>query len=212
MTAKEIARYNAKGLFTVTQLSYTFRSRRRPKRTRAAPGPHYFSLQAQALREQKIFVHGSVNLNIDQPRVYFDIEGTPDTQSNYLIGALFVERGKEEFASFWADHDYDSGQVFSEFLRRVGALPRHHLVHFGSYETSALRQAKPLLPDELGPVLEDGDRSIYKFAIRNKNACLFSDIFQQPERDRWFPWSELVGAIPLRHSNIGLEGEMASYR
>jgi predicted RecB family nuclease len=155
MTAKEIARYNAKGLFTITQLSYTFRSRRRPKRVRAAPAPHYFSLQAQAIREQKIFIHGAVNFNVGQPRMYFDIEGTPDTRSNYLIGALFVEHGKEEFASFWAEHDDDSRQIVSEFLRHVGALPRHHLVHFGSYETSALRQAKHLVPYDLGPVLEE---------------------------------------------------------
>jgi predicted RecB family nuclease len=155
MTANEIARYNAKGLFTVTQLSYTFRSRRRPKRARAAPGPHYFSLQARAIREQKIFVHGAINFKISQPRVYFDIEGTPHARSHYLIGALFVEHGKEEFASFWADRDSDSGNVFSEFLRRISALPRYHLVHFGSYEVSALRQTKPLLPHDLGPVLEE---------------------------------------------------------
>jgi predicted RecB family nuclease len=53
MTVNEIAKYNAKGLFTVNQLSYTFRSRRKPKRARAKTGPHYFSLQAQALREKR---------------------------------------------------------------------------------------------------------------------------------------------------------------
>jgi predicted RecB family nuclease len=53
MTLNEIAKYNAKGLFSVHQISYTFRARRKPKRAQGVTGPHYFSLQAQALREKK---------------------------------------------------------------------------------------------------------------------------------------------------------------
>jgi hypothetical protein len=87
MTVNEIAKYNAKGLFTVHQLSYTFRSRRKPKRARPTLGPHYFSLQAQALREKKVFIHGTIDFKLDDPRIYFDIEGTPDAESDYLIGA-----------------------------------------------------------------------------------------------------------------------------
>lgn len=155
MAVNEIAKYNAKGLFTVNQLSYTFRSRRKPKRARATTGPHYFSLQAQALREKKIFIHGAVNFKIGEPRVYFDIEGTPETRSHYLIGALVVEHVKEEFASFWAGHDDERREIFSEFLRYISKLPRHHLLHFGSYETSALRHAKSLVPRELVPALDE---------------------------------------------------------
>jgi predicted RecB family nuclease len=44
MTENEIANYNSRGLFTINQLSYTFRSRRKPKRAIARTGPHYFSL------------------------------------------------------------------------------------------------------------------------------------------------------------------------
>ena len=155
MTVNEIAKYNAKGLFTVNQLSYTFRSRRKPKRARAITGPHYFSLQAQALREKKIFIHGALNFKIGKPRVYFDIEGTPETRSHYLIGALVVEHGKQEFTSFWAGHDDERSEIFSEFLRYISKLPRHHLLHFGSYETSALQHAKSLLPPELNPALDE---------------------------------------------------------
>jgi predicted RecB family nuclease len=122
MTINEIAKYNAKGLFTVHQISYTFRARRKPKRARGVAGPHYFSLQAQALREKKIFINGSVNFKIKTPRVYFDIEGTPDSGVDYLIGALTVDHGTEDFVSFWARCDEEKSRVFAEFLRYLSTL------------------------------------------------------------------------------------------
>jgi predicted RecB family nuclease len=155
MTLNEISKYNAKGLFTVHQISYTFRARRKPKRARGVPGPHYFSLQAQALREKKIFVHGSVNLKIGTPRVYFDIEGTPESGVDYLIGALTIDHGKEEFVSFWAGGDEGKGQIFAKFLHYISGLRGYHLVHFGSYERSALRRAKAFLPCEFDSTLDE---------------------------------------------------------
>ena len=62
MGEKEIKRNARKGIFTVTQLSYTFRPRRRPKWARAAPRPHSFALQALALREKKIHINGTPEL------------------------------------------------------------------------------------------------------------------------------------------------------
>jgi predicted RecB family nuclease len=53
----EITRLNRKGIFTINQLSYTFRPRRIRKRAKKPTHPHYFALQALAIREQKIFVH-----------------------------------------------------------------------------------------------------------------------------------------------------------
>src|SRR5439155_1880850 len=43
MTEKERKKFNSKGIFTVTQLSYTFRPRRRPKRLAAKPERYHHS-------------------------------------------------------------------------------------------------------------------------------------------------------------------------
>lgn len=158
MTLNEIAKYNAKGLFTVHQISYTFRSRRKPKRARGVAGPHYFSLQAQALRENTIFIHGSVNFTIGAPRIYFDIEGTPESRTDYLIGALTVDHGEEKFVSFWARRDEEKSQIFADFLRYISALREYRLVHFGSYELSALRRARLFLPCDFHSALDDAVR------------------------------------------------------
>jgi predicted RecB family nuclease len=59
MSEQEISRQNSKGIFTVRQLSYTFRVRRRNKRAKRQSFPRSFALQALAIRENKIHVHGS---------------------------------------------------------------------------------------------------------------------------------------------------------
>ncbi len=53
LTDKERARLNRRGIFTVNQLSHTFRPRRRPKRLAAQPERYHHSLRALALREDK---------------------------------------------------------------------------------------------------------------------------------------------------------------
>ena len=86
MGEKEIKRYARKGIFTVMQLSYTFRPRRRPKWARAAPRPHSFALQAFALRENKVYINGTPELKHTPVRVYLDIEGLPEENLYYLVG------------------------------------------------------------------------------------------------------------------------------
>ena len=55
---KERARLRGKGIFTVTQLSYTFRPRRRIKRLATRPERYHHALKALAIREQKTHVVG----------------------------------------------------------------------------------------------------------------------------------------------------------
>lgn len=58
ISATEIDKLNAKGIFTVNQLSYTFRPRKRPKRQGERDYiPYHHSLRALAIREQKIHVY-----------------------------------------------------------------------------------------------------------------------------------------------------------
>jgi predicted RecB family nuclease len=68
MTVKERRKFHNKGIFTVTQLSYTFRPRRRPKRLRNRPEKYHHSLKALAIRENKIHIVGTPELML---------EGTP---------------------------------------------------------------------------------------------------------------------------------------
>jgi len=68
MTEKERKNFNSKGIFGATQLSYTFRPRRRPKQLTGKREKYHHSLKALAIRERKIHIVGSPELKICQRR------------------------------------------------------------------------------------------------------------------------------------------------
>ena len=148
MTEQEIRRQNDKGIFTVRQLSYTFRVPRRNKRARGQAAPRSFALQARAIRENKVHVHGSYAVPSSPTSVYLDIEGLPDRGSYYLIGLVVVENGVESRYSFWADGEAEQPAAFSGLLERLGQYPDYRLFHFGDYEPKALRRIKARLPED----------------------------------------------------------------
>ena len=82
MGEKEIRNYNRKGIFTTTQLSCTFRPRRRGKRVKSPSPIHYYALQALALRDSKTYVYGLPALPTPQTRIYFDVEGAPTASAH----------------------------------------------------------------------------------------------------------------------------------
>src|SRR5258708_10038984 len=86
MSEMERKKLHSKGIFTVTQLSYTFRPRRRPKRMRDKRENYHHSLKALAVREKKIHVVGRPEPKIDGVPVYLDVEGLPDRDFYYLLG------------------------------------------------------------------------------------------------------------------------------
>jgi hypothetical protein len=154
----EIKSYVRKGIFTVTQMSYTFRPRRRPKWAKAAPRPHSFALQALAIRENKIYINGSPNLKKSALSIYIDIEGVPDDDFYYLIGILIDDGLTQETHSFWADSKQDEAHIITQLVQLLMKYTNYTLYHFGSYETKALRSLKVLLPDELQQPLEEIQR------------------------------------------------------
>ena len=78
MTEKERTNFQSKGVFTITQLSYTFRPRRRPQGLRDKRERYHQSLKALAIREKKIHIVGRPEMKIEGTPVYMDVEGLPD--------------------------------------------------------------------------------------------------------------------------------------
>ncbi len=140
MREKERKKFHSKGIFTVTQLSYTFRPRRRPKRQPDKREKYHHALKALAIREKKIHVVGSPELKIAGTPVYLDVEGLPDRDFYYLIG---VRIGKGEAAvqhSLWADTVEDERTIWNALLGILATVENPVLIHYGSYETVFLRR------------------------------------------------------------------------
>jgi predicted RecB family nuclease len=142
MSAKERDTHRSKGIFTVTQLSYTFRPRRTPKRAKNPAKPRYLALQALAIRENTVYIHGTPTLPQSTTQVYLDIEGLPDRDFHYLIGALVVSDGHETFHPFWADTQAEEPAIFAQFADTISQLEDFRVFHFGDYDTAALRRIK----------------------------------------------------------------------
>ncbi len=140
MSAKERQKLRSKGIFTVTQLSYTFRPRRRPKRLRDKREKFHHSLKALAIREQKIHIVGSPELKIEGTPVYLDVEGLPDRDFYYLIGLRIGHGDSAIQHSLWADTVEDEGTIWREFLAILETVEKPVLIHYGSYETMFLRR------------------------------------------------------------------------
>ena len=140
MSEKERKKLRSKGIFTVTQLSYTFRPRRRPKRLRDKREKYHHSLKALAIREKKIHIVGSPELKIEGTPVYLDVEGLPDRDFYYLIGLRIGNGDSAVQHSLWADTVEDEGKIWREFLAILETVEKPVLIHYGSYETTFLKR------------------------------------------------------------------------
>ena len=147
MSLQERARHNKRGIFTIHQLSFTFRPRRTPKRAKNPRKPRYLALQARALREQTVYFHGTPAIPEKESSIYIDIEGVPDANAYYLIGALFHTPKSKFFRSYWANKIEEMAGCVERFLAEVAALPNAQLFHYGDYETTAMKRLKPFLSE-----------------------------------------------------------------
>jgi predicted RecB family nuclease len=97
---KERKKFHEKGIFTVTQLSHSFRPR---KGSAARASKHFPALKALAIRENKIHVLGTPTMNGCGTPVYLDVEGDLDRDFYYLIGMRTRNGVATAQYSFWAD-------------------------------------------------------------------------------------------------------------
>jgi predicted RecB family nuclease len=147
MEEKQVAAYNRKGFFTVTQLSHTFRYRKPRKRAKEHTFPHYYSLQARTIRTGVVHVHGTPSFPPATTRVYLDVEGVPDRDFYYLIGVLVETDSAVSYHPFWADSDEGQDSLFRDLADFVATLPvDHQIFHYGKYEVVALKKALAHMP------------------------------------------------------------------
>jgi predicted RecB family nuclease len=142
MSEKERKKLHRKGIFTVTQLSYTFRPRRRRRELRDKQEKFQHSLRALAIRESKIHAVDLLDLQLDGTPIYLDVEGLPDRDFYYLIGIRVGTGDGAVQYSFWADDEEGEKRIWNEFLDVISMVPDPRLVHFGSYETVFLRRMR----------------------------------------------------------------------
>ncbi|WP_349283029.1 TM0106 family RecB-like putative nuclease [Polaromonas hydrogenivorans] len=188
MTVKDRSRALAKGILTISQLSYGYRPRRRkrtkPDAERAArsndaahtrpPAKHDNKLKALAIKSGRIHVVGAPAIKLEGVPTFIDVEGMPDRDSYYLVGLRFEFVGGPAEHAFWADGPEDEQGMWEDCLRTLKSIGNAQLVHYGAYETRFLRTMKKRYssePDEA----EFVDRLIGSSI--NLVACIYGSVY-----------------------------------
>ncbi len=138
MTSKTINRYHKKGIFTINQLSYSFKLRRKRKPTKKIHAHFNPELQALAMRTGKIYIQELPELRRHRVELFLDIEGIPDQNFYYLMGLLVCESDNRVYHSFWADTIQNEERIWSDLLEKVNKYPEAPIYHYGSYEPRAI--------------------------------------------------------------------------
>jgi len=140
MTPKLIQRYHNKGIFTVNQLTYLFKPRRKRKRTKKTHVHFNPELQALAIRTGKIYIQELPELPRHRVELFLDIEGIPDQNLYYLMGLLVCKNGNNTYHSFWANTVQDEERIWGELLEKASSYLDAPIYHYGSYEIRALNR------------------------------------------------------------------------
>lgn len=138
--AEKIKKLNRKGIFTVNQLSYTFRPRRKSEKVDNRSKVRSFELQALALRERKIFTY-----DLPEPlpkveiEVFLDVESLPEFNFYYLIG-LTIKVGKNvTHEYFWSDSREDEQTNMEKLISRLSKLDDYCVYHYGNFEIEFIK-------------------------------------------------------------------------
>jgi predicted RecB family nuclease len=170
---KDRSRFKSKGIFTVSQLSYTFRPRRRIKRLATKPEKYHHPLKALAIREQKIHIVGDPKLPVEGTPLYFDVEALPDRNFYYLLGIrLETDEGTERH-SLWANDAMDEKHVWSSFLDILSGIARPVLIHYGNFEATFLKK----MCDRYGGPPEDSNASHAISSSINLLSVIFAQVY-----------------------------------
>jgi len=160
LSEKERKKFNTKGIFTITHLSYTFRPRRKSKRFSGKREKYHHSLKALAIRQCKIHVVGRDELKIEGTPVFLDVEGIPDCDFYYLIGARVRIADKTIQHSLWADNRNDEKSIWDKFIEILSELNDPVIIHYGSFETTFLKR----MSNQYGPPAQESNAAM---AINN---------------------------------------------
>jgi len=191
-----IKRHNAKGIFTVNQLSYTFKPRKRNTRIKKEVLPYSHSLQALAIREQKIYVYDKINMPISKTRVFVDMEGDANGNFVYLIGLLIVTSDGEKKYSLWADNPEEEKEIFKKFVQILNELDDPHIFHFGKYESKVLKRLlKENQNVSVNNALLNKSTNILKVIYKAIYFPTYSNTLKELGNSLGFSWSSISNSI-----------------
>jgi len=92
-------------------------------------------LQAEALRSGRHHFRSQIAFPEAKHEYFFDIEGDPFRELEYLFGFLVRDPAGERYVPFTAERPEDEENMWKEFLAWLDGMPPEYAVyHYGNYE------------------------------------------------------------------------------
>lgn len=166
ISQKEVVKQNNKGIFTIQQLSYTFKPRKRKKTGKNQR--FLWELKALALRENQTYILEIPKIPEPTTEIFLDIEGLPEENFNYLIGLVIREGKTEKRLSFWANSKQDEQKIFEQLFTTLSKINDFTIYHYGNYEIRALKKINKQSEneDEINCIIE---KSVNLLALFHNN-------------------------------------------
>jgi predicted RecB family nuclease len=203
MTPKAMQRYHSKGIFTVTQLSYLFKPRRRRRRDLQRPLHFNLEIQALAIRTGKIYIQALPEIQKSDVALFLDVEGVPHRKFSYLIGLLIHDHGTVSQCSFWADTAEDEESIWQRFVQKVGEYPNAPIYHYGSYEAWVIES----FVKRFGP-----DSASIRKRLVNLNSQVYGRVYFPVRSNSLKVLGKLLGASWKEPDASGLQSLVWRYR
>ncbi len=138
ISQKEINKLNNTGIFTIKQLSYKFKPKKR-KSTKLTER-NVLALKSLAIRENKTFVISKPEFPQVQHEIFIDFESLPDENYVYLIGLILWDGKKTEHKYYWAESKEYEESIFKNLFNFLLKFEEYRLYHFGSFEIKELQK------------------------------------------------------------------------
>ena len=186
---QEIQQKNNRGIFSVRQLSYSFRPKKNPYRKRK----FLPELKALAIRENKTFIQENTILRQVDTEVFIDFEGIIDRGFNYLIGVVIKTKDTESEYSFWADNCTEEENIFIKLIELLRPLDDFIVYHYGSYEIQSFQRIAKKVPIEyktaLNKIIENSFNLLNVFT-QNIYPPTYSNSLKEIAKFLKFEWTE----------------------
>ena len=161
-------KYESKGIFTINQLSYLYKPRRRSKKLGERKPIHQYELQALALRTNNIYTSELLKVETEDVEIYVDIESVPDQQFHYLIGVLISFPRDQRFFSFWANNAKKQKDIWESFLNITKKHMAAPIYHYGSYEKKVIIELSNRYKTNVDSIVS---------RLRNVNSYIYGRIY-----------------------------------
>jgi predicted RecB family nuclease len=194
INSKSIKKYEAKRIFTIKQLSYLYKPRRRSRHWGDRKPRHEYELQALALRTRNIYTTNTIEPPSANVEIFIDVESVPDQGFHYLIGVFVCTNESNEYFPLWANNLSQEKYIWERFPEITNQYPSASVFHYGNYEKKVIKE----LAVRYNTVSDDIFNRLF-----NLNSCIFGRIYFPTRTNRL---KDICGYLGFEWSSANMNG------